>query len=854
MSNELTDHELKAAMDQCAAEPVHVPGLVQPFGCLLAMDMTTGQLTYASENTKDILDLPASDFLGANAREILGRSFIHKALNGLSSARGDLKRASLGQNEVCDRVVETGVFKSGDQLVIEFENPQDPGLAGEEAIKLLSFLINVIQDTTDEKSLMSATVCLLRNLTGYDRVMAYKFDADYNGEIIAEDRTRFIEPFVGLRFPHWDIPAQARGLMKLLPVRFIEDVAQTPVTLWAQNEELPDLDITPAYSRGVSPVHMQYLSNMGVKATMTLSVVVDDQLWGMISFHALKPLVPPEKQRELLASFADYLSLKLKTLKQEQRWQMVSKVDDVKSRLLQQIENDEKAVAVLPQVGPTILDVMNADGIALLTAEETTSYGHVPSQGLLTSLLADALARPNKIIAIRNLEQRYPQHKDGCNGCAGALAAAINADRALCIFRKESAVSVQWAGNPSKTTEQVDGRTRLAPRGSFSVFLEEIDGQSEAWSEQDLYFAERIWALMNTAERRVLLNKLETKEKLGRQQALMIDELNHRVRNILALVRSVSQQSRRRYGTLYSYASAIESRILALAAAHDIASGSIVSAVSTTRLIEQELAPFGSEKPNYAILGDDVFLRADIAPMFALVVHELTTNAAKYGALSVDTGRVDVYLSQDDRGVSIQWSESGGPPVRALTEKGFGTVLIERSIPHEMDGEATLEFNPSGVEARLWLPLERFDLDATETEERQSRKSRLMVDRPKTPRLGEVIEAVWVVEDNFVIAFEMQTQLEQLGCENVSVFSSSEDALEAANRLLPDFAILDINLGEGKTSEVIATKLMDCHVPFVFITGYGNTDTLPKDFNKVPCLTKPVSNTDLQKAFEHALA
>ncbi|MEP1611310.1 MAG: HWE histidine kinase domain-containing protein [Roseobacter sp.] len=841
-----SEQDIQKAMDACASEPVHIPGIVQPFGCLIGVDRTKQRVLYASENCFEILGLTASALLETSIVQTLGHEIAHALNNAAARADFDQKLTPVGLFTLNGNDIEISAFDSDGICVLQFEREKDPELDGGDALRTLAFLMKEVQACRDHQSLFEMTANLLRYFTGYDRVTVNKFDPQYNGEVVAEAKQHSLETFAGLRFPQWDIPVQAREIMAKLPLRFIEDVQQVPISIRAASPTLRPLDITLASCRGVSSVHMEYLKNMGVKATMTLSVVIEGMLWGFISFHHRQTRVLAPKKREILIAFVGLFSTKLQALNKQSQYDLVRKIDKIKDDILKEIDSDEIMEEAMPRIGPVLKEVLQADGVALLAGSQATNHGRVPEQEVLTQLFKETQAQVGTSIISNSLAAKYPQFLDSLNGCAGVFASAITPQRALCIFRSEETQSVSWAGNPQKTIEHVSGAARLAPRASFSSYLQDIEGCSAVWSDEDIYFAERIWVLVNSAERRALKNTL------NRQQALMIKELNHRVRNILALVKSVSRQTRQRYDSVRDYSISLENRIQALAAAHDIASESALFSIDIRHIIEISLAPYHEHNMIY-VSGPSRLLRAEIAPIFSLVLHELATNAAKYGALTVKEGTISVQIADEDGGVCVKWKEEHGPVVVPPSDQGFGSVLINEAVPHELGGKADLRYPPTGVEADFFLPETVLDTATSVVTQSVLQEKNVQSETLSTSYDSKQIDGVvLLLEDNFVIANDMKNQLADSGICNVEVFSNLDDAFEAVDMALPAFALLDVHLGSGKSSAPLAQHLLEQNIPFIFVTGYGDQAPLDEQFQFIPCLTKPAQTHDLQAAISKA--
>jgi len=824
LKQSFTDQELADALQTCADEPVHIPGIIQPCGCLVAVSFDTHIVNYASESCDGYLGQAAHALLGQNASTAVSRSDIAS------------QTVSAGTHRIGDQQCVVRAHKSGDQLVIEIEPFADIGMEGPEAVQTLSYLMTRVQSCETEERLFELSAELLLHLTGYERVTVYRFDPEWNGEIVAEAKHAPLDSLMGLRFPHWDIPKQARDIMARLPMRFIQDIDQAPVPILASSE-MPPLDISLAHVRGVSTVHMEYLRNMGIAATMTLSIKVNGSLWGIISFHHRRPKVPAPALRDILVSFLLVFSGKLETLQQRAA---VSRIEALDKGFVSQTNDNFELSDVMPAASSVIMEVMQAHGIAAINKGEVVGEGNLPDPDVMMHL-ADLALSTGEVVAIETLSTQFPEYADQLNGVAGALIVGVLPTRAICIFRNEIEREVAWAGSPEKTIEVFDDRLRLSPRGSFSTFLSQVKGYSDAWSENDKFLVGHLRTLLNAAEREAVM------ETLNRKQEMMIGELNHRVRNILALVRSVSRQARRRYASLDSYANAIENRIRALAAAHNINGKQASLSVSMHALLKLEFDPFQTrDGEQTTIVGPDRYLNPAIAPIFSLVIHELTTNSAKYGALLKPQGRITVELSMDNANFHIRWRETGGPKVIQPKVPGFGMALIEQAVPHELNGTAKVDFTPEGLNAEFSLPLRHFSNETVQDTVPMgtSLRPEVATTLPAPLRAGTIL----VLEDNYIVAKEMSDQLHDMGATDVRTCPSVSAALEVVENERLTLAVLDVNLGPKERSDPVAIRLLQLGVPIIFVTGYGEDANLPAALNNAPVLTKPISSEEFMIA------
>ena len=865
--NQPTDQrQEKFALDNCEREPVHIPGRVQSFAAVLGFDLKSFHILHYTENlaeiTKsEILANPANgedSILGRSLKDVIPNSTsTHEIRNALGLPTIKLRRERLGRFTLSpdsDQQFELGLsIASGTTGILEIQPASDSIDRTDSSVtQVRAMLLNLVHDEGVEKLLQSA-VGALRTSTGFDRVMGYRFLPNDEGEVAAEALGPAIEPYLGLRYPAYDIPPQVRKIALRMPLRMIADINDPHVQVVSVLDE--PFDLTMCHARGVSPIHLEYLSNMGVKATMNVAIIVRGELWGLFAFHHYRPKCLQPDQRSVCELFGELFSIHLQ---QELEKEILLSRKRASSTLNALRAGGEEVLEdSIERLWKDLAQTVNANGLALVRKNTVIRHGDVPDNDVVRAIIESTDAAMFSVDSFAGLadipdqghskDQNKEQHKD-VGKSTGVLALTIGpgSETWLAFFRNEIVHEIRWGGQPIKQLSVGPNGPRLHPRASFAEYSETVTGKCESWTAADLAAASELRGVILEVffQDANLSNAQWRKQK--EYQDLLIAELNHRVKNILALVRSISRQTKDSTVSLESYAGAFEKRIAALATAHDLIGGSGLQWAPIRDLLQTEVQPYTHSEKKVELSGPDYGLRTDVAPVVALVIHEMVSNSAKYGSLSADVGALSVKWSKDAGGIKILWQETGNNISAEPNRRGFGLSLIERAIPYECNGDSKVSFSTEGVSIELWLPGDA----VLELAEDSGAKIKQKTKFNTTPVSAATLQRVLVVEDNMVLAMELEKIVKSMGGQHVDAVPS----VKLGQRLLGrdsdySLAIMDINLGET-TSFELADKLVELKVPVIFVSGYDTVFDIPESLACLPRLAKPVDADALSQAID----
>ncbi|MBL7712220.1 MAG: GAF domain-containing protein [Chitinophagaceae bacterium] len=518
-------------LTNCESEPIHIPGTIQPHGFLLGISDPGFIITYCSAN--------AEPFLSCNPRQIIGQCMAQFFSSAEYTAFQHYAAAMDLHTQPFVFTIEgtpynTTVHKSGTILVLEFEAFPDGSLALPDLYTQTRKFVSMIEGASNLQSLCQAVADETRQISGYDRVMIYRFDKDYNGEVFAESKAEGLEPFLGLNYPHTDIPAQARELYLRNLMRMIADVDYTPVPILApddaQFEERKNLDLSLSVLRSVSPIHIEYLKNMGVRGTMSISLVHNKKLWGLIACHHYSPKNIPHYTRLAAKLQGHFLTSQIDVRQQVEALERNKVVEQQLGMLLKQLDHEN----ILEHLcrDSAIHEFIRAEGCAILTDGGLYTCGTVPEDDFIKTLahwLSD-YSRTGELVTSK-LAALYPAALPEHHKVAGIVYYSLGKSKEECIiwFRPEVVTTINWAGNPDKAIVQDNAKEGLSPRKSFELWKQNVRDNSLEWLDAEISGSFRFASAL---QKQLHFAQLSREEEKLRKLANRLRAANEELKNM----------------------------------------------------------------------------------------------------------------------------------------------------------------------------------------------------------------------------------------------------------------------------------------------------------------------------------
>ncbi len=849
---QLSETQLKQALDGCSTEPIHIPGSIQPYGVMLVLDPQNHCILQASDNldawlgiaTKDALGKPLASVIGDDQADIIRHIVVTRELQPMQSS----------VVKIADKMFDAVAHLADGYIVVELEIVDDPKTLGRDFFydELRQFSVGM-REMRDLDDLYGFVTAQIRKITGFDRVKLYRFDEEFNGEVIAESRADYMASYKGLHFPASDIPPQARALYMKNFIRSISDISYAPVpVLPAANPHTnKPIDMSMSVLRSVSPIHVQYLANMGVHASMSVTIIQNGRFWGLIACHHNSPLHVPYRIRMVSEIMGHIFSAQLSSMEE-----MVDRVDAEKRRLILErlsssLGTHYNLYDLLRDKQEMTIDAMRAQGMAVYYRGNVFTFGQAPGEDKVRNLIDWLYSNhPGSLVKTHEAESLTGDVQGLEDIRGGFLAAPISHMRKDYIlwFRDSIVKDVNWAGNPEKKAVEEKAGYRLVPRASFDLWKQTVKNRSRTWSRDDVDMAQNLVHIINQSERIAaeeasiakseflanmshelrtplnaivgIINILDRDNKLDARQRQFIQTLNLSANSLLGLINDLLDIAK-----IESNEMTVEDRPFNLL---DVLEE--VRSIMNVRAVEKDLllAVKAPPRQNMQFIGDVVRIRQ--------VLLNLVSNALKF----TDAGFVNVLVrlpTEIDARLRIEVSDSGigmseeqlarifDKFVQAddtITRRFGGTGLglaIVRNLVTLMKGEVQVQ-SQEGMGSRftVLIPLKKGEVLAADNDDAPQIQS---ISARRTRTATGQRRRVLLVEDyegNVIVALNL---LQEAGYV-VVVANNGKEAIHKLETEAFDVVLMDVQMPvmDGITATKLIRKMQATgELPAVKIIG-----------------------------------
>lgn len=486
-----TEDQLADALAECAREPVHIPGAIQSAGCLICLDEHLARVLQVSKNLWEFLGISADEALRCAPAHSLGEALIAGLDAWLSADSGERVHHDVVKAAGTDQRCLATAYRSGARVVVEIEPLSE--VDEREMLATVRHWQSRLIAQSREPELLQVLVEAIRGLTQHDRVLVYSFDADWNGQVKAESRSDRLDSLLGHRFPASDIPSQVRALYDINPIRSIPDAQASAVPLVPEHCPISGdpLDLSIGGLRAVSPVHQEYLHNMGVAAALSIAMQTDEGLWGLVACHGVSAQVVSPVARDAVHMLVMMAVQRLQLLRLKVQQDFRQRVQDSRVLLSEARGELMGASDLIQRHGEGWMTLFQSSGVGLVYGGTVSRVGSLPDVATLKQVatwLGDNHSGGRAWHSSALGETPLGEWVDASCSC-GLLAVPllVDVDRRgwLMLFREEHRELHRWAGRPQDIPELRDGRLIMSPRRSFEAWQQELTGHSAPWREAE---------------------------------------------------------------------------------------------------------------------------------------------------------------------------------------------------------------------------------------------------------------------------------------------------------------------------------------------------------------------------------
>ena len=477
----------------CGKVPLHQTNLLQPHGYLFVIGEDFSILQ-AGENVKEILGKEVAEVVNTLLTQYMPDSSIEQLSKEFEKS---LLNGNTLQLPFKNSTHQAIIKKQPGYYVVEVEKK----LVGNGFIQLNTFyqqvrgLLQAIESSLSLEKFCQAAIKELKNISGFDKVMIYRFDENWNGDVIAEIMEKGMDAYLGLKFPSSDIPKQARDLYQSIPYRFIPNIDYEPVKLHPVINRITGgfTDLSTSNLRSVASVHLEYLENMKVKSSMSTRIMVNGKLWGLIACHHQQPKYLDLDTCAFFEIFSQVLSSRITWIQERHEYEQKVFFNELQISIIKKIVKNHGLLEGLQNSKEELIKLLSADGIAMVLNRQIYQFGNVPDRNDIEDLAIWIQSNSiDQIYHQPNMSSVFEPALDYSKRASGVLVLPLHKDKGdyILAFRPEAVTKANWGGNPDEALQfEPDGK-KYHPRSSFDKWQQTVHHTSIPWDEQEIIAAD----------------------------------------------------------------------------------------------------------------------------------------------------------------------------------------------------------------------------------------------------------------------------------------------------------------------------------------------------------------------------
>lgn len=479
----------------CGNLPIHLINLIQPYGVLLVIDKESLEIIQASENTNSIFRKPANELVNSSLSSLIAPELVDALREKL---RNDFNNRIPGVWQINGREHVALIHRLEKYLLAEVEIVplEDDRQGFVNVYQELKYAMTAIEGAHTLEKVCELAASEMKRISGFDKVMIYRFDEEWNGYVIAESREEDMESYYQFTFPASDIPKQARQLYLKNAYRYIPDQNYQPIKLYPVINPITNsfIDLSDCNLRSVPAVHLEYLKNMGVSASLSTRILFEDQLWGLVACHHKTARTMSYEMCSLFEMLSGIISMKIASLQNNEVASKQNFISATWARIVESIYRSEDLYGNL-LTADGVMKLFNATGVVLSKGNKFQTVGEVPEDAALEELMLWLHTRELKrCYSTNSLREEYEYAKDFNGLASGMLVIPINytKDQYLILFRPEKVRVINWGGNPEERIQFEKNEKNYHPRNSFKQWQQKVSGVALPWQREELNAAETL--------------------------------------------------------------------------------------------------------------------------------------------------------------------------------------------------------------------------------------------------------------------------------------------------------------------------------------------------------------------------